>query len=567
MKNILFFITIIFVYISGALFARAPSSDDSSSDSSEYSWTLEYTDPVELAEEVISSSSAFWSPLGYRIMKMKYTIGRFGAQHGMGYLLLESPRLAISMIGSGFYGVVSTVSKDFLLEVIEKSVGSPRVICENIFNAVITQGLDDYERAYDIARRFIELGALSESEALEFLDARWSIYRIVFAEDLYNATISHDYSISTQVRDELIQDITSELIRDYQSSLGSGSSIPVTEFAFFLNDLTNILENSDVGLLKYEPYIDFSARMESLNSIRLHERKRFTPDVILQCPYCTEQFREQLELNNHIAEVHRFVKSADVITDNVTGLQWGVWPSGGSWYEAKRWVDSLGDGWRLSTRQELQTLYNAGITRYNWGLFGSNGSYGEGHVWTGDVRDDSGAWVIRFHSGEAFCFSKADANEWVFAVRSSNTDDSMPLQSLISGIGVGSPWSEVIDLMEPPDSMSESTYQGASGLWIQEWIYEGENVVFVMSSTHESGPQTVFLIWLYGDCSRPDLKTSHGLCIGSTEAEVIAEHGSIRDDDFSIDGDFFVAGSIYGGIGFRFTDGVVSSITIGAMAE
>ena len=63
------------------------------------------------------------------------------------------------------------------------------------------------------------------------------------------------------------------------------------------------------------------------------------------------------------------------------------------------------------------------------------------------------------------------------------------------------------------------------------------------------------------------LATARGITIGSTEDAVKKAYGSVRDKENSEAGKTFVAGSIYGGVIFRFEGGKVSEIFIGASAE
>lgn len=70
------------------------------------------------------------------------------------------------------------------------------------------------------------------------------------------------------------------------------------------------------------------------------------------------------------------------------GLHWQVGPDQNmNWYESKEWVDGLGGNWRMPAMEELQGLWDAGVSSDNWGLF-ENSGYG---VWSGEARDSSSA--------------------------------------------------------------------------------------------------------------------------------------------------------------------------------
>lgn len=235
------------------------------------------SDPVEMAEHIIRSGGPLWSPLGHRVMILKYTAGRYLAQHGIGYIFLQSPKLAASFVtGGGFSGVASTVARDVALEILEESIGSPAELCEDICNAAITQGLDDYETAYGIARASIENGSISHEDAVRFLKSRWGVFRLVEAEALYNDIISFDYSVGEQIIGTATERIIEDLVEDYQLRPGSTSPLPIAEFAFFLGDMVEVLEESRIGIMSYQPYLDYVDRMDALNQLAFDEMQQIT---------------------------------------------------------------------------------------------------------------------------------------------------------------------------------------------------------------------------------------------------------------------------------------------------
>ena len=65
----------------------------------------EQADPVEVAKKFMQETPAFWNPLGYWTTVVVYTIGVAGATGGVGYLLLESPKLTVSLVSGGLVGL------------------------------------------------------------------------------------------------------------------------------------------------------------------------------------------------------------------------------------------------------------------------------------------------------------------------------------------------------------------------------------------------------------------------------------------------------------------------------
>ena len=85
-----------------------------------------------------------------------------------------------------------------------------------------------------------------------------------------------------------------------------------------------------------------------------------------------------------------------------------------------------------------------------------------------------------------------------------------------------------------------------------------------MVAKNKGGPLS---IWSITITSPSKLQTQRGIRIGSTEAEVVKAYGRFRSAEDSRPGEFFVAGSIFGGVMFDFQQGRVKRIFIGAAAE
>lgn len=116
----------------------------------------------------------------------------------------------------------------------------------------------------------------------------------------------------------------------------------------------------------------------------------------------------------------RFTVSSDaVITDSKTGLEWVVGPDSDTNYEqATHWVASCkvaGGGWRMPTRQELNTLYHKGVGQRNMDpTFKITGWW----VWA-EPRDSSPGWAFSFNDGdERSLYRYPSGTIRVFGVRS-----------------------------------------------------------------------------------------------------------------------------------------------------
>jgi hypothetical protein len=119
----------------------------------------------------------------------------------------------------------------------------------------------------------------------------------------------------------------------------------------------------------------------------------------------------------------RFTLRDGVIDDSLLGLQWVPdpdWPM--THYEAQNYVRGLslaGGGWRLPTRAELRSLYDASKP----GLIDPKFKAGGMLVWTSelDEADPSLAWYFNFYSGGEYKYTRRPNCNFYFhclAVRS-----------------------------------------------------------------------------------------------------------------------------------------------------
>jgi hypothetical protein len=157
-------------------------------------------------------------------------------------------------------------------------------------------------------------------------------------------------------------------------------------------------------------------RRSSTNNRVFAVRSRPSPGP--QVPMVEAAFPKPAEKNATI----RFSKSAEgIIYDRDTNLEWYVGPNRDTiWKEAKAWVKSLegigGSGWRLPTRQELESLYQKGLGTRNMDPCFATTTW---WVWSGEVKDSLDAWGFSFHRGQESWNRQGYArNVRAFAVRS-----------------------------------------------------------------------------------------------------------------------------------------------------
>ncbi len=123
---------------------------------------------------------------------------------------------------------------------------------------------------------------------------------------------------------------------------------------------------------------------------------------------------------------------------------------------------------------------------------------------------------------------------------------------------------EVKQIIPGQPSRGPEELWGADGAYHQEWKYPAAGITLGMVAEKKGGPKSIERITL---TSPSTLATSKGIRIGSTEAEVNEAYGRFRNAEDSEHFNCFIAGSIFGGVMFNFTQGKVSRIFIGAAAE
>ncbi len=124
----------------------------------------------------------------------------------------------------------------------------------------------------------------------------------------------------------------------------------------------------------------------------------------------------------HAGNDDRFTIKDGVIDDSETGLQWVPAPDlAMNHYQAEKYVRDLskaGGGWRLPTRAELRSIYDASRR----GLVDPKFKVSGWLVWSSEVDSDTSfAWSFNFSSGGEYKYTRDPAcNEYfyVLAVRS-----------------------------------------------------------------------------------------------------------------------------------------------------
>lgn len=134
----------------------------------------------------------------------------------------------------------------------------------------------------------------------------------------------------------------------------------------------------------------------------------------------------------------------------------------------------------------------------------------------------------------------------------------------IGGLHIGLSEKEVNKLVPCKPKPGRDRFWHADGEYHQAWKYPDCGIELDMISDKKGRAKTVGSITV---TSPSTMRTSKGIGIGSTEQEVARAYGRFKNKEDSRGSEFFVAGSIYGGLMFDFKQGKVKRIFIGAGAE
>jgi hypothetical protein len=134
----------------------------------------------------------------------------------------------------------------------------------------------------------------------------------------------------------------------------------------------------------------------------------------------------------------------------------------------------------------------------------------------------------------------------------------------IGALHIGMTEAQVKQLLSAKPARGADRHWAADGQYHQKWTYAREGLTLTMVSEKKGGAKMVETI----DCgARCTLKSTRGIGIGSTLADVQKAYAAEFNKDESKLPGVFVAGTVYGGLIFNFKGGKASQMFLGAAAE
>lgn len=127
----------------------------------------------------------------------------------------------------------------------------------------------------------------------------------------------------------------------------------------------------------------------------------------------------------------------------------------------------------------------------------------------------------------------------------------------------GQSTAQVEELLGKAPEVEKEEFSPATGEYTTSWRYKDKGVALTFRGETKGGAKTLSSISLFPPST---LKTSHGISIGDTRAEVEAAYAE-ADETYDSNEGRVVIGSIYGGLNFTIEDGRVRYIFLGSSAE
>jgi hypothetical protein len=123
---------------------------------------------------------------------------------------------------------------------------------------------------------------------------------------------------------------------------------------------------------------------------------------------------------------------------------------------------------------------------------------------------------------------------------------------------------DVVSILGHPELKGRKNVWVSDGLYHQDWSYVRKGILLGMVSGKSDRDGEIFSIKI---TSPARLKTKRGIRIGDTYEQVRKIYQQYEDRENSIPSKTFVAGSIYGGLIFTFSNNQVTQIYLGSVAE
>ncbi|MET6990641.1 hypothetical protein [Sediminicola arcticus] len=238
-------------------------------------WTRSINDPIQLMEQFIEKKSKQWK--GETMNSIFTSYGEEGLNDAE-YIFLQSPGLGTDFFQIGTADVGNFISKDRYLAVLRDALSSEEKASVKLARATISEGLKEYERAFELAQKIIKKDSISYQDAIEFLDNRFGYAKLEHAKTIMDKSTASTKSVGNSGDMKKAQAKIEELDRTYFDK------IPLVTALIQLDEFYDILRETGTGLAVYAPYNNFKKNLDYLNQLRIDERRRWKSSISVTYP-------------------------------------------------------------------------------------------------------------------------------------------------------------------------------------------------------------------------------------------------------------------------------------------
>ncbi len=235
-------------------------------------------DPIALSKQLITNE-----PIPWKSDTKSAVLALYGSSAQLGtnddkYILLESPSLAFDFFQGGHTNMGENISKGLLLEILNQAVNNPETLTSRLARATISKSLAEYQNAYNIADKYKETKDITFEESIRFLENRYGYSKLDHAQKLMNNTAKVNTTAYDEKNKKKVLSKLKEIEKKYPDQIAWVEALPLLE------EWYRLLEEGQVGIAAYGPYVDFKRSMDQLNQSRINERISFRSSIKITYP-------------------------------------------------------------------------------------------------------------------------------------------------------------------------------------------------------------------------------------------------------------------------------------------
>lgn len=239
---------------------------------------LSTEDPIALSKKIISDEPETWTSTTKSNVFVAFEgVSDLGTNDDK-YILLESPSLAFDFFQGGYANMGANISKGLLLEILNQAVNSPETVVAKLAKATINKSLSEYKTAFKIAESYKATNEISLEESLSFLENRYGYSKLDYAKKLMDSGVDQTRSTDAEKNKKKVLAKLREIEKKYPDQIAWIDALPLLE------DWYRLLEEGQVGLAAYKPYVDFKRSMDKLNQSRINDRITFRSGIKITYP-------------------------------------------------------------------------------------------------------------------------------------------------------------------------------------------------------------------------------------------------------------------------------------------